>query len=48
MRAPDAAQRAALAAWCAADPGPRCIVGVRTGAPLLLAPEPGSRFCDAA
>ncbi len=22
MRAPDAAQRAALAAWCAADPGP--------------------------
>jgi hypothetical protein len=26
-RAPDAAQRAAFAAWCAADPGPMCVAG---------------------
>src|SRR3954469_12116172 len=36
-RAPDAAQRVALAERCAAEPGPR-----------LLKRKPGSRFCEAA
>src|SRR5712671_5810916 len=35
MRVPDAAQRAALAAWCAADPGSisgRCVPALRSSA----------------
>src|SRR5215213_242421 len=36
-RAPDAAQRAALAAWCAADPGP-----------IFVRSRDGSRRCGAA
>ena len=37
-RAPDAAQRAALAAWCAAEPGPIVVADRKRG----------SRFCGAA
>src|ERR1700729_3099375 len=45
-RAPDAAPRAALAAWCAADPGPM-VYAVRLWVPALrcivkdAAPRPG-------
>jgi hypothetical protein len=46
-RAPDAAQRAALAAWCAADPGPMIESALRIWIPALrcivknAAPRPG-------
>jgi hypothetical protein len=43
VRSPDAARRAALAAWCTADPGPRADASVGPGreAVLRTASRPG-------